>query len=97
MPAGPVCWWSLVASPAPHATADIYKSDEVRRIAQHEKPQERGEIPEHAQIRHKEVVEGGMKVNAKRPETEDAQDIWRQNRNPGLKWWCVPPAPMPFS
>ena len=30
-----------------------------------------------------------MKVDAERPETEDAQDIWRQNRNPGLKWWCV--------
>ena len=50
-----------------------------------QKAEERGVIPEHARIRHQEVVKGNAaKFKTNRPETEDAQDIWRQNRNPGL-------------
>jgi len=66
---------------------DIYHGNEAQRIVHDGKAEERGVIPEHARIINEDNVHGGLHFDAERPETEDAQDIWRQNRNPGLKWW----------
>lgn len=66
---------------------DIYHGNEAKRIVANDKAEERGAIPEHARIINNDAVHGGLHFEAKRPETEDAKDIWRQNRNPGLKWW----------
>lgn len=66
---------------------DIYHGNDAKRILHNKTPEERGAIPEHARIINEDAVHGGMHFESKRPDTEDAKDNWRQNVNPGLKWW----------
>jgi len=66
---------------------DLYHGHEAERILEDQEAEARGVIAEHARILHDDVVQSGLKFKHKKEEEEDAQGIWRQNRNPGLKWW----------
>lgn len=66
---------------------DVYHGNEAQRIVEDKTAEARGAIPEHARILHDEVLHSKKSLAAQREETPDAKDMWRQNRNPGVKWW----------
>lgn len=66
---------------------DIYHGNEAQRIVEDQEAEAQGVVHEHARIINTDEVHGGLHFHAERPVTEDAKDVWRQNKNPGLKWW----------
>lgn len=72
---------------------DLYHGNEAKRIAQNATPEAHGAIPEHARLLDRDndgqadILQGGTHFEAEREPTPDQKGMWRQNKNPGLKWW----------
>jgi len=66
---------------------DIYHGHEAQRIVEDREAEARGVVHEHARILHNDTIQAGKHFKHEREPSPDAKDMWRQNRNPGLKWW----------
>jgi len=69
---------------------DMYHGHEAQRIVANQKPEERGVIPEYARVLDPKALHMKERTDKKamiEDDIENPKDMWRQNRNPSLKWW----------